>query len=204
MLKNVLEPMSLPSWVLHEISKAPWEECYSAGNEHLVFSDIGMPISKNRSTLAPIPIAKVLASLEPKCNDNVLEVGSSVMRLTTIFSQMCCVVFTVENDEERYKADYDLCKKLQLRNVKCLLGDYSAMPENQSYSLIMINSAVRFVPDQLFDALLDGGRLCAVLGNKSPQSLVVFTKNNSEISRHDVAEVNLTMLDQFKIDSFDF
>ena len=152
--------MSLPNWVLQEIANASWDLCVTQGYEHLAYADQGMPITEQRTTLAPIAMAKAISALQPAQNDSVLEVGSSVMRLTSLFSSLCCSVFLLEPDNTRYLADVALVEQLELRNVNVTLGE--KISENHKFDIIMINSSVASLPEYLLSALNVGGRICYV------------------------------------------
>lgn len=202
MIENQLQPMALPEWVVSAITDAPWELCYSQGNEHLCFADLGMPVAQGRSTLPPIFIAKMLAAIEPNSQDYVLELGSSVMRVTSIIAKICCGVLLLESDEDRYKADCEIAENLEIRNLKCSFGiDFSALAE-QKFSIIILNHAVREVPGLLFDLLQDNGRICALVGNELSQEMHLYTRNNSRIKKTVVFESRLELSKTFSNDEF--
>lgn len=169
MLDCQLQPMSLPDFVLSAINAAPWNICVSPGYEHLAFSDLGMPITDIRQSLSPIAMAMALAALQPKAQDSVLEIGSSVMRLSSIFSNICCSVFVVESDQNRYLADCQLLEELDLRNVSLTLG--LELPNDQ-FEIIMVNTEVGSNLITYKSMLQANGRLCYVQDN----TLMLYTK----------------------------
>lgn len=191
MIQGQLLPMAFPEWVITEIERAQWENCYSKGNSHLTFSDIGMPISKSRNTLTPIEIARVLAELKPICTDNVLEIGSSVMRLTSIFARICCAVYNLEHDLTRYNEDVQIVDKLGLRNVTCIPGENLDALEGQKYSLIMVNYPMDEMDQNIVNLLLDGGRMCAIIGRKVPQKIMLYTKHQSGVNAKVISETTM-------------
>lgn len=192
MLMGQLSPMSFPEWVLLEIERAPWNVCVTPGNEHLAYSDLGMPIGNGRITLKPIEMAYVLSELAPKDSDLVLEVGSSAMRLTSILSKICCGVYNVEVDPMCYKADSELSQALALRNVSCILGDIDAL-EEQQYDLIMVNTPIREVNDELLALLTDGGRLCAIVGDNTLQKILLYKNVQGKYESKEVIEISMPM-----------
>lgn len=189
--------MGLPDWVLNAIQIAPWDACVSKGFEHLAHADCGMPISNNRSTLAPIAMAMAIKAMAPKASDSVLEIGSSVMRMTSILSNLCCGVFVLESDNARYLADSELASELALRNVRLSLG--FELPEDQLYDIIMLNSAVNKIPSKLLSMLHDNGRLCCVM----ERNLVLVKKSGSEFTETKLCEANLSKLAEFNHDEFE-
>lgn len=189
--------MGLPGWVLNAVKLAPWDACVSQGFEHLAYADCGMPIDSSRVTLPPIAMASALHALAPKANDSVLEIGSSVMRMTSIFSKLCCSVFLLEPNNERYLADCKLANDFALRNVNISLG--VELPLDHLYDIIILNSEVDQVPEFLLNILHENGRLCFIENS----NLILIQKFADRVVHKNICLANTGKIKDFNHNLFE-
>src|SRR5438093_538274 len=84
------------------------------------------------------------------------------------------------------------------RNGRVVTGGLGAgFPSESPYDLILLEGAVEFVPDGLFDQLGEGGRLVAVTGAGGSAIAALYTKTAGDIGRRPAFNVTVRPLPGF-------
>ncbi|PRD41247.1 protein-L-isoaspartate O-methyltransferase [Phyllobacterium phragmitis] len=129
-----------------------------------------------RYLMEPSPFAKLvqLAAIEP--GDVVLDIGTATGYSAAVLSKLASSIIAVESDSELAAQATEKLSELGYDNVVIVTAPMTGgYPSEAPYDVIVLEGAVDFVPDALFDQLKDGGRLVAVegLGNAGVAKLYV-------------------------------
>ncbi|RCS24226.1 protein-L-isoaspartate O-methyltransferase [Phyllobacterium salinisoli] len=168
--------------VLDAFLAVPREEFVPAAWRGLAYIDEDIQVKPGeageaaRYLMEPSPFAKLvqLAAIEP--GDVVLDIGTATGYSAAVLSRLASSIIAVEGDSDLADQATAKLSELGYDNVVMvtapMIGGY---PSEAPYDVIILEGAVDFVPDALFDQLKDGGRLVAVegLGNAGVAKLYV-------------------------------
>ncbi len=177
--------------------------------KYVAYTDISLDLGQGRYLLAPIAYSRMLEFVTPRADDVVLDIASGSGYSSVILSKLVNTVISLEiNKRQKDKAlrnmqSMDICNVVQVEGAI-----NQGEPEHAPYSLIVINGAVEYVPDVIFDQLAVNGRLITIIKNTdlSIGKATLFTKSdNGIISSKILFDVAVPNLDEFeKEDVFAF
>ena len=149
--------------IIKAMREVPRERFAPEGREALAYADIGVPLAAGRVLMEPRIIARLLQSAVPLGGERALVVGAGTGYSAVLLARLGVSVVALEQDAALAARGVILCKELAptVRFVTgpLLDGFSSAAP----YDFILIDGAVRILPDALTSQLAPGGRLAAVL-----------------------------------------
>src|SRR5271167_4404282 len=169
--------------VLEAMSRIPREEFVPAEWRARAYEDERLPIGGGQTISQPYMVAVMLASLELKASDKVLEIGTGCGYQAAILSCLGKEVYSVEIRPDLARTAAERLKKLGFANVHVHSGDGSAgWAEFAPYDAIVVAAAAPLLPEPLLQQLAEGGRLVAPVGDSFQQNLVCVRKQANAIS----------------------
>ncbi|PWL17967.1 protein-L-isoaspartate O-methyltransferase [Falsochrobactrum shanghaiense] len=136
-----------------------------------------------RYIMEPSVFAKLVQLALVGKNDVVLDVGCGTGYSTAILSQLAGSVIGLESDSALSAAATARLQELGHDNVVIVSGDLTAGYASEApYDVILIEGAVDFVPQPLFDQLKEGGRLVVVEGRGNAGTARIYTKEDGVVS----------------------
>jgi len=169
--------------VLEAMSRIPREEFVPAEWRARAYEDEPLPIGGGQTISQPYMVAVMLASLELKASDKVLEIGTGCGYQAAILSCLGKEVYSVEIRPDLARTAAERLKKLGFANVHVHSGDGSAgWAEFAPYDAIVVAAAAPLLPEPLLQQLAEGGRLVAPVGDSFQQNLVCVRKQANAIS----------------------
>jgi protein-L-isoaspartate(D-aspartate) O-methyltransferase len=148
------------------------------------YEDSPLPIGNGQTISQPYIVALMTELLDPRPEDNVLEIGAGSGYQAAILSMLVRHVTTIE----RIPAVADLARenlaKIGLKNISIIVGDGTrGYPEHAPFEGIMITAATPEIPQPLIDQLAIGGILAAPVGGREIQELITLTRNENGMLR---------------------
>ncbi len=168
--------------VLDAFKKVPRHIFVPPGQVSEAYGDYPLPIGSGQTISQPYIVALMteLACVQP--GGRVLEIGTGCAYQAAILHSMGAKVYSVERKKELADRAEALLKKLQINDIKILVGDGTlGWPENAPYDSIIVTAAAPEPPLPLFKQLAEGGRLVVPAGSRLLQELMVFVKTSSGI-----------------------
>ena len=112
---------------------------------------------------------------------------------------MAAKVIALEYDEDLARTAAERLSELDVVNAKAVQGVLDAgHSAGAPYDVIVLEGAVEFVPQPLFDQLAEGGRLVAVVGSGGAATGTLYTKTAGDIGRRPAFNANARPLPGFE------
>jgi protein-L-isoaspartate(D-aspartate) O-methyltransferase len=174
--------------VLEAMRLTPRHEFVPAGQRHLAYFDMSLPIGEGQTISGPFVVASMTEALEPKPTDRVLEIGTGSGYQAAVLSPLVGMVYSIEIHEPLGTRAARTLDRLGYRNVVTKVGDgFRGWPEQAPFDKIIVTCSPEDVPQPLVDQLAEGGRMVIPLGQRYDQTLVLLRKQDGKLTREALA-----------------
>ena len=167
--RNMVEGQLRPNRVtnaqlLSVIGALPRERFLPDGMRSVAYSDEDVPVGKGRYLMEPMVLARLLQNLQPGLEDRAMVVASGRGYGAALLARLVKSVVAVERDRALAAAAEQTAKELGVSGVQQTVGPMEAgAPSSGPYDIILIEGAVREVPQAIVDQLVEGGRLATIV-----------------------------------------
>ena len=175
--------------LLAAMGKVPREEFVATEDLGNAYGDHPLPIGAGQTVSQPYIVAAMVAALELRPTERVLEVGTGTGYEAAILGELSAEVWTIERHEDLATKARAILAKLGYANVHVVVGDGSVgLPQHAPFDKILVAAAAPKIPESLLAQLADGGRLVVPVGNRFEQQVQVVRKVGSEtvVTLHDL------------------
>lgn len=159
-------------WLLAVLARVPREDHVPANARGHAYIDRAIPLGNGQSLPAPLFQASLLAEAQPQPQEKVLVI-SPAGYLSALVEPLVQSVETVD--------------PAGANGVQTL----------PAYDLVLIDGAVEQLPDNLVNALLDGGRVVSGLVLRGVTRLAAGTKSGGTVNLAPLAEMGIPVLREF-------
>ncbi|MGB7553188.1 MAG: protein-L-isoaspartate(D-aspartate) O-methyltransferase [Candidatus Korobacteraceae bacterium] len=167
--------------LLAAMGKVPREEFIAAEDLGNAYDDHPLPIGAGQTVSQPYIVAAMIAALELRFTDRVLEVGTGTGYQAAILGELASEVWTIERHEELATKARRILAKLGYVNVHVVLGDGSVgLPQEAPFDKILVAAAAPKIPATLLAQLADGGLMVVPVGTRFEQQVQVVRKIGSD------------------------
>jgi protein-L-isoaspartate(D-aspartate) O-methyltransferase len=129
-------------------------------------------------TTQPSLVAAMVAALDLRGDERVLEVGTGLGYEAAVLSQLAREVWTVERRPELAGAAHANLAAEHVGNVHVAVGDGSeGLPEHAPYDAIVVAAAYPRVPPPLVRQLAVDGRLVQPIGTSGAEDVSLFGRD---------------------------
>jgi len=177
--------------VLAAIKKVPREIFVERQFIQQAYENIPLPIDCGQTISQPFVVAFMIACLNLKKTDKVLEIGTGTGYQTAILSNLCQEVFTIEVHDNLIKKAKKRIAKLNLKNIIFKLGNGAEGWQNKAlFDAIIISAASEIIPAKLLENLKNQG--CLIMPKKKSsgnQKLLLVKKNNETYLEKELLDV---------------
>ena len=175
--------------VIKALREVPREEFVSPGDREHAYMDEPLQIGSGQTISAPHMVAIMTELLEPRRNDNVLEVGAGSGYQAAILSMLVKKVFSVELLPELAALARGNLKKAGVSNVEVIQGDGSGgLPEHAPYDKIIVTCGTDRLYPEWNEQLKEGGIILAPVDAGNYQDLVLARKRSGKLKERKVLE----------------
>jgi protein-L-isoaspartate(D-aspartate) O-methyltransferase len=164
--------------VLAAVAAVPRQIFMAEGNRGSALVDEAFPIGEGQTISQPTLVARMTELLDPKPEDNLLEIGAGSGYQAALLSRLARQVHAIEILPGLADTAAKRLAGHGFNNVFIHLGDgYLGWPGSAPYDGIMISCAVDRIPEPLVGQLKEGGRMVLPLGGAwLGQRLTLVTK----------------------------
>ncbi|MCS6761350.1 MAG: protein-L-isoaspartate O-methyltransferase [Candidatus Devosia symbiotica] len=184
--------------LLAEMAKLPRERFVPADRQSVAYIDdihwLGQG-TRRRFIMAPAILAKLLQLAEITPDSTVLDIGAATGYGTAVMAGLASSVVGLEADADLAAAATTTLKELGIANASIVVGDIAALGRAR-FDVIIVQGALDSVPDAMFEALNEGGRLVALIRSGSVSVANVFVKTGKAIAARGEFNASLPALDQ--------
>ena len=160
---EILDPAQWSHSALKHLPEAGPLDCQAVfGRTAPVIVDIGC--GNGRFLMEPMVLARLIQTLQPRADDRALVVASGRGYGAALLARLVKSVVAVESDPKLAGSADQTIKELGVGNVTRVAGKLEdGAPGTAPYDVILIEGAVRQIPQAILDQLAEGGRLATVL-----------------------------------------
>ncbi|MFZ5891853.1 MAG: protein-L-isoaspartate(D-aspartate) O-methyltransferase [Myxococcota bacterium] len=166
--------------ILDAFARVP-RHLFVPSNEHdSAYNDVALPIGFKQTISQPSMIAIMLAALQIKPGDRVLEVGGGSGYAAALLAELgAAEVYTIEILPELAARAEAALANLGYSQVHVLnRNGRHGLPEHAPYDAILVSAGAEGVPHELERELALGGRIAIPVGDLEEQQLLVGHKTS--------------------------
>ena len=159
-------------WLLAILARVPREDYVPATARGHAYIDRAIPLGNGQSLPAPLFQASLLAEAKPQAHEKVLVI-SPAGYLSALVEPLVQSVETVDP------------------------AGANGVQTPSAYDLVLIDGAIEQLPDNLLNALLDGGRVVTGLVLRGVTRLAAGTKSGGAVNLDPLADMGIPVLREF-------
>lgn len=167
--RNMIDGQLRPNRVnsaalLAAIGELPRERFLSDSLRSVAYSDEDVPLGNGRFLMEPMVLARLIQTLQPRETERALVVASGRGYGAALLARLVKSVVAVESDAALATAAERTAKELGLTGIEQKVGPLEeGAPAASPYDIILIEGAVRQVPQAILEQLVDGGRMATIV-----------------------------------------
>ena len=195
-LAKVLEEKGITDKnVLEAIKKIPRHLFLDSSFEDFAYQDKAFPIAADQTISQPYTVAYQSQLLEVKKDQKILEIGTGSGYQTAVLCLLGAKVYSVERQNELFKATKSLLPKLGIRPKHLSFGDgYKGLPDHAPFDSIIVTAGAPIIPHPLMAQLKIGGRLVIPVGDKEQIMTLLIRRNETQFEKHEVGDFKFVPL----------
>jgi protein-L-isoaspartate(D-aspartate) O-methyltransferase len=153
--------------VLSALERTPRTHYAPPHLEGLALDDVGLPLAHAQTMTRPSLIARMVAALDPRAGDVVLEVGTGSGFQAAVLSALAHKVVTLERWRELAADARGRFGTARLMRTFAHVADgLEGWTDDAPYDRIIVNAAMEDFPLSLLDQLKAGGAIVAPIGER--------------------------------------
>lgn len=201
MVEGQLRPNRVTnSQLLAAVGELPRERFLPEGLRAIAYADDDVPLGNGRFFMEPMVLGRLVQSLQSGEGDRALVLASGRGYGAALLARLVKSVTAVEGDATLAAAAEQTMKELGITNVQQIVGDpEGGAPAGAPYDVVLIEGAVRLVPQAIVDQLAEGGRLATVVAGAAGTmgTAQVMLKENGAVSGRPLFEAGTPCLPGF-------
>lgn len=169
--------------VIEAMRRVPRHEFVPESERHRAYEDCPIPIGEGQTISQPFMVALMTQSLNVTKREKVLEIGTGSGYQTAVLAELASEIHTFERIADLSDRAREVLQKLKYDNVHFYVGDGSrgVLSKDLLFDCVMVTAACPRPLDILFEALTSRGRMIIPIGDRSIQTLTLFTKERTKI-----------------------
>ncbi|MDI1285001.1 MAG: protein-L-isoaspartate O-methyltransferase [Reyranella sp.] len=203
--RNMVEGQLRPNKVtnaalLTAVGELPRERFLPEALRSVAYADDDVPLGGGRYLMEPMVLARLIQTLQPQPGDRALVVGAGRGYGAALLARLVKTVTAVESDQGLSAAAAQIGKELALDGVHWVAGSLEqGGPGSAPYDVVLIEGAVRQIPQVILDQMAEGGRLAAIVSG-APGAMGVaqiFVKDGGVTSGRPLFDAGTPLLPGF-------
>ena len=166
--------------VLEAIATVPRHAFMDSSFVNFAYRDQAFPIGAGQTISQPYTVAfqTQLLDVFPFCK--VLEVGTGSGYQAAVLCELKAKVYTIERQRELYVSASQLLPELGY-HPSFFLGDgYKGLPTYGPFDRILVTAGAPFVPEELLQQLVTGGKMVIPVGREDHQEMLLITRRDTD------------------------
>lgn len=162
--------------VLEALAAVPRHAFMDSSFVNFAYRDQAFPIGAGQTISQPYTVAfqTLLLDVFPFCK--VLEVGTGSGYQAAVLCELKAKVYTIERQRELYNNAQQLLPELGY-NPFFFLGDgYKGLPTYGPFDRILVTAGAPYVPEELLQQLVVGGKMVIPVGTGDHQEMLLITR----------------------------
>ncbi len=169
--------------VVRAVAKVARQEFVPEESRDLAYDDNPLPIGEGQTISQPYIVGLMVAALELKRTDHVLEIGTGSGYQAAILSELARKVVSVERLKPLAESASKRLKSLGYDNVEVVFAEHKLGWERLApYDAIVVAAGAPKLIRGLIDQLAVGGRLVIPVGSAESQELMKVTRSDDSYS----------------------
>lgn len=178
------------SRVLQAMRDVPRHRFVSQELQDQAYTDRPLPIGFGQTISQPLMVAIMLALLDLRGGEKVLEVGTGSGYQAAVLACLASKVYSIELQVGLVEKAAQTLSELGYANVDCRIGDGSlGLEEAAPFDGIIVSAGAPLVPEPLKEQLADAGRLVIPVGAQGDQRLELWQRSGDEYSHRIITGV---------------
>jgi protein-L-isoaspartate(D-aspartate) O-methyltransferase len=171
--RNMIDGQLRPNRVtnarlLAAFGELPRESFLPGELRSVAYADDDVPLGGGRFLMEPMVLARLMQHLQPQPEEKALVVAAGRGYGTALLGRLVGSVVAIESDAKLAGSAEQTIKGLGIGNARVITGPCEAgAPADGPYDVILIEGAVRQIPQAILDQLSEGGRLATVMAGAS-------------------------------------
>jgi protein-L-isoaspartate(D-aspartate) O-methyltransferase len=203
--RNMIDGQLRPNRVtntalLAAIGELPRERFLPEAFRSVAYADEDVPLGGGRHLMEPMVLARLIQALQPQAGDRALVVGAGRGYGVALLARLVKMVVAVECDPILAAAGGEITKDLGLAGIQWIVGKLEqGAPGVAPFDVVLVEGAVRQVPQTILDQMAEGGRLAVTISGP-PGALGVaqlFVKNGGVTSGRPLFDAGTPLLPGF-------
>ncbi len=129
----------------------------------VAYADDDVPLGGGRYLMEPMVLARLIQTLQPQPEDRALVVGAGPGYGAALLARLVKTVTAVESKPELVAAAAQIARELAIEGVQWVSSGLElGGPGSAPYDVVLIEGAVRQVPQEILDQVAEGGRLATI------------------------------------------
>jgi protein-L-isoaspartate(D-aspartate) O-methyltransferase len=171
--------------ILDAIGRIPRHLFMESSFVKFAYKDQAFPIGNGQTISQPYTVAFQTQLLKVKTNDKILEVGTGSGYQSAVLLEVGAQVFTIERQRELYVKVQRLLPSLGYYPSFFFGDGYKGLPSYGPFNGIVVTAGAPYIPEDLKQQLIIGGRLVIPVQQGDHQvMMVVERKGESEFEEN--------------------
>jgi protein-L-isoaspartate(D-aspartate) O-methyltransferase len=168
----------------------------------VAYVDEDLAIGNGRYVMEPMVLARLIQAAAPEADDIALEIGAARGYGTAILAQIAATVVGLDSEQSLTDVMNETLNALGIDNAVAVTGNMAEGYARQApYNVILFSGSIGEVPEAIIAQLSDGGRLVAVIRDKSGLGRATLLQRTGEaISRRHLFDASTPILSGFECD----
>ena len=186
--------------VLAAFSELPRERFVPENMAAIAYVDEDLPIAPGRNLTEPMVLARMIQAAAPALDEIALVLPCGSGYSSAVLAHMNLTVVALENDPNLAEMARRNLLALELDSAIVVEGQIAeGYREQGPYDVILVDGAVEFIPDALFDQLGEGGRLVTVIREAGRIGrAMLYLKSAGHVARQVLFDASLPVLADFR------
>jgi protein-L-isoaspartate(D-aspartate) O-methyltransferase len=161
--------------ILEAMQTLPRERFLPAALAQLAYLDGEVPVTRGRTLLRPMVLAKLVQAARITSVDRVLDLGCSTGYSAALLSRLAGSVVALEEDATLAGIAKEALASVEASNVEVVIAPLAAgWPSGGPYDLIFLDGATQIAPDALGPQLKSEGCAIGVYSPNAASKATVF------------------------------
>lgn len=186
--------------LLAAIGELPRERFLPEALRSVAYADDDVPLGGGRYLMEPMVLARLIQTLQPQAEDRALVVGAGRGYGAALLARLVKTVTAVESDPGLAAAAAQIAKELALDDIQWVAGSLEqGGPGSAPYDVVLVEGAVRQIPQAILDQMAEGGRLATIVSG-APGAMGVaqiFVKDGGVTSGRPLFDAGTPLLPGF-------